>query len=196
MCRVSGCKENHPQHQCYLCGNNNSTHRSKDCSNRYNATLYHGTTVNAVSPISLQGLKTSSGWRLGSGVYFASQTNAKAIARYRNGSNGHQGVECVYVCKVNLGNIKALPNCQGDSSGNWRNQGYNSCYSFHPPWASINHYFREWVVCDSSRIQITDLYLLNGVYTGEIYLPGCTIHIGGNVTFGGNISAGTISIGG
>jgi hypothetical protein len=191
-CLASGCTENHNTHQCYLCGNNNSNHISANCSNRYNCFLYHGTRIYSLFPITMNGILPSSSGRLGPGVYLSTLDSARTIAHHRN--NGQAVVVLKFRC--NLGSVKTYQTGVDNNSGDWIREGYQSAHGMHPPWANINHYFREWVVKDVSQIQLVAIELVDGVYNGSINVPGVDIYISGTVTFGGNITAGNLNIGG
>eukprot|EP01091_Cochliopodium_minus_P003158 TRINITY_DN1299_c1_g1_i1.p1 TRINITY_DN1299_c1_g1~~TRINITY_DN1299_c1_g1_i1.p1 ORF type:complete len:174 (-),score=33.57 TRINITY_DN1299_c1_g1_i1:181-681(-) len=163
--------------------------------------FYHGTTIEAISPISNQGFKITNqgrlmneeGNRMGPGVYMASKEHAEKISLSTH-CNNHQAC-VVFEIEVNLGKTKEIPLGQNDYDGSWQNLGFDSAHGIHPPWAIITTNFDEWVVKNSNQVKITALYLWGGVYKGDINLPGCNIYIKGTVSFSGNIVGGSIVIG-
>jgi len=155
-CRVKGCKENHPKHFCRLCENTDSKHFSSKCPK--GITLYHGTHVTNLAPITTQGLRSSSHGRLGPGIYFVAEKRfAEKIAEMRR-----KGQDCeeavVFKCHVNLGRCihveKASDACQ---------QGDNdSVVAMHPPWCGIQCDFREYCLKDTPKCIIVSIFV-NGV---------------------------------
>ena len=194
-CQAAGCTFNHNAHHCLLCRNDNSNHIAQNCPNINNANLFHGTTVGAAAAISQNGLQESQGGRMGRGVYFASKKAARNVAIHRNKENGNNGVSVVFICRVNLGNMRTLPTGTDDPNGTWRTNSFNSCHGMHPPWGGNTDHFNEFCV-ETNRVTIIGLELCNGTFNGNINLPGCDIWIRGNVTMNGSITAGNLNIGG
>ncbi|GAV01287.1 hypothetical protein RvY_12024 [Ramazzottius varieornatus] len=190
-CNAVGCNWRHETHHCALCGDGDSRHVSADCPRRFACILGHGTKTGATSSITQSGLRVSSEGRLGPGIYFATIPTARVIGKWRN--EGEATV--LYHCEVNLGKVKTMDGLAEDKSGSWR-ANYDSCHGMHPPWGGRTEPFREWVVKSPSQVKIVGLEICDGTYDGHIHLPGCWINISGRVTFGGNITAGTMVLNG
>ena len=66
----------------------------------------------------------------------------------------------------------------------------------HGAWGGVTNYaFKEWCLTDTSRYEITGIVMVDGTIDGTVHLPGADIMVGGNCTFRGNITAGTMYIG-
>lgn len=185
--RNNGCDENHAKHYCRVCESSDSDHLAMNCPK--GTTLYHGTRVTSISPISLTGLKGSSSGRLGPGLYLTTKAEAFKIAEHYGVGTG----VAVFEVRVNISSCKDLGSA-GDTGGSWMS-GYNSATSMHPPWAGIPVPFREWVIKDPTKCRIKGLHMIGGVIDGEVRLPRATIRIQGTCRFGGNITAGNIILG-
>jgi len=187
-CKVSGCNGNHQKHYCRLCQNNDANHRSSLCPTGID--LYHGTRVSNISGICREGLKASTGGRLGPGVYLTTLNEAQKIAAHRGQGTG----TAIFKVHVNLG--KTHDNKKADdNAGSWATKGFDSCKGIHPPWSN-NLEFMEWCLKDPKRLRITDLILIDGTVDGDIHLPRCTISIQGTCRFKGKVTAGTVLIDG
>jgi hypothetical protein len=116
------------------------------------------------------GLRPTVGGRIGTGIYFAQKDEALNIAALRGQGSG------VAVLKCRVNSAKCVT-------------------GFHPPWANINHSFQEWCL-NGNNYRISTIYLKDGVIEGEINDPTVNIICSGNCTFKGNITAGTLQIGG
>lgn len=153
--------------------------------------LYHGTTVAASSPISLQSLKDSVTGRLGPGVYGTNDVAvARAISQYKNQQQGDVSVVIKFTATV-----QKVYDCQGqtDVVGSWKQKGYDAATGQHPAWV-VPKAFQEWVVSESS-VKIVAIELVNGTYKGEFSFDG-DLYVGGNVTLEGSIKCNTMNIGG
>lgn len=109
--------------------------------------LYHGAPGQVAASVLTNGLKPSSGGRLGPGIYL---TDNKQLAERAAKRNGHQ---FVVSCYVELGTMAKVPGGQWDRFGSWRKAGCHSCTGTHPTWLGMPP-FTEYVVADPSRVQI------------------------------------------
>ena len=166
-CRVSKCKLDHERHFCQLCKEENTDHISSECPN--SKTLYHGTTIRVLKPISIEGLRGSKSGRLGQGVYFVeTYGEANCVSKYRR-EKGDRNSTVVFKCQVNLGHHINLG--KGDGDG-WQLH-HDSARSIHPSWANISHDFKEYCLKDASNCVVT-----------SIYINGKTIKKDENMTWG------------
>lgn len=156
-CRVPKCTEGHSVHFCKLCKDRDSNHFSSECPE--GKILYHGTHMEAVYPISEDGLNKSADGRLGKGIYFVEKLEeAKKISANRKGSDGfHCFFPVVLKCRVNLGKTIDLnyEDCKEWQRIHW----YDSAVGMHPPWCKINHYFREYCLKNGSRCIVTAIII-------------------------------------
>ena len=143
-CRADGCSEHHLRHFCRLCDENDSDHLSRNCPQA--STLFHGTTADAATNITEEGLKCSPVGRLGPGVYFVDYYEyALKIARRRNPDNW-----AVLECKVNIG-----PPIAGNKSPKKTKRLYGTV-SFHPPWAGIKNNFMEYCLTNEIKCHVVE----------------------------------------
>ena len=148
-CKIIKCNAEHRRHYCRLCKDNDSDHFSSECPR--GKTLYHGTHIGAIKPIAMGGLKESGNGRLGRGVYFVETLEqAKNISKYRD-----KNCTVVFKCQVNLRNNIDLG--RGDG-GDWQLHK-DSASSIHPPWANINHDFKEYCVKSSNDCVVTSIFI-------------------------------------
>ena len=133
-CRVPLCELDHEEHFCRLCERQDSDHFSSECPK--SKTLYHGTQIKCLKPISTQGLNPSKDGRLGKGIYFVKEYNqAENISRERNDPNDKPN-SVVIECKVHLGRHY---NCNVDSdkyNDTWQKE-FDSASTMHPPWCCL-----------------------------------------------------------
>ena len=84
--------------------------------------------------------------RIGMGIYFANQNDARLIANHR----GHGTGFAILKCKVNANKCKT---------------------GIHPPWAGIANGFQEWCLTNQTNYRITTIYLTDGTIYGNINDP-------------------------
>ena len=150
--KSDGCSENHFGHYCRLCDENDSDHLSRNCPQAI--TLYHGTTADAATNITEEGLKCSPVGRLGPGIYFVdNRDDALKIARSRNPYNW-----AVLKCRVNLG-----PPIAGNQSPGTIKRSHGTV-GVHPPWAGITTDFTEYCLKNEKKCNVVEKLSKNGEF--------------------------------
>ncbi|CDW87186.1 interferon-inducible protein gig2 [Stylonychia lemnae] len=169
-CGIKECKVEHWSHYCNVCDKGNSDHLPKDCPQ--GISIYHGTKVSNISSIIDNGLRPSTHGRIGSGIYFAGGDVVLDITKHRGDGNGL----VVFKCRVNP----------------------NYCRTgVHPTWTGVTKApFNEWCLTDSTKYALIGVLLVDGIVDGDINIPHGTIMVTGHCKFRGNITVGTLQVGG
>jgi hypothetical protein len=108
-------------------------------------TLYHGTNGANAASILGEGLRASTGGRLGAGVYLTDDKDvAKQVAR-------HRGLQFVVTVDVEIGTVKDYGSGNPDAA--WHGT-YDVATALHPPWAGVQHSFMEYCIADANRVRV------------------------------------------
>ena len=108
-------------------------------------TLYHGTNGANAASILGEGLRASTGGRLGAGVYLTDDKDvAKQVAR-------HRGLQFVVTVDVEIGTVKDYGS--GNPNAAWHGT-YDVATALHPPWAGVQHSFMEYCIADANRVRV------------------------------------------
>jgi len=106
--------------------------------------LLHGTSEECAKLISTSNFRGSSGGCFGSGVYFAD--DAQKSGQYATGRTA-DGCKVMLLCRVVLGNIKALPNGQDREADRFAKDPNVDCVV-----GCADGRSREFVVFDASQV--------------------------------------------
>ncbi len=108
-------------------------------------TLYHGTDGANAASILGEGLRASTGGRLGAGVYLTDDKDAaKQVAR-------HRGLQFVVTVDVEIGTVKDYGS--GNTDAAWHGT-FDVATAKHPPWAGVRHSFVEYCIADAKRVRV------------------------------------------
>ena len=108
-------------------------------------TLYHGTDGANAASILGEGLRASTGGRLGAGVYLTDDKDAaKQVAR-------HRGLQFVVTVDVEIGTVKDYGS--GNTDDTWHGT-FDVATAKHPPWAGVQHSFMEYCIADAKRVRV------------------------------------------
>eukprot|EP00347_Sterkiella_histriomuscorum_P014880 403359174 len=103
---------------------------------------------------------------MGPGVYLTTLVEAIKISDFKayDFDSGYEGAVVIIVA-VNLGKLKQcsdLEPCPYFDIEEFNQQKFDSATSIHERWAGIDYPFRQWVVKNSEKLRVTDVWIMNG----------------------------------